>query len=112
MRIEINAGGLLGAATILQFQADSSKHLSNSDNVISAFITVRQKISEVEGQTPRLQETQSTLTERIQVEQQRKERVEDSKQAVEEFISYTTEVDLRVAESVSQNTEKFYQVNP
>ena len=34
MRIEINAGGISGAITVLQFQAASSKHLEKSNDVI------------------------------------------------------------------------------
>lgn len=58
MRIEINAGGISGAITVLQFQAAASKHLEKSNDVISAFVTVQRKTSQIEGQTPRLQEAQ------------------------------------------------------
>lgn len=43
MRIEINAGGISGAITVLQFQAAASKHLEKSNDVISAFVTVQRK---------------------------------------------------------------------
>ena len=112
MRIEINAGGISGAITVLQFQAAASKHLEKSNDVISAFVTVQRKTSQIEGQTPRLQEAQAALDERVQIEENRKAQVERVKQGVEDFLSHTVETDARVSNCVSQNTEKFYQVNP
>lgn len=63
MRIEINAEGISGAITVLQFQAAVSKHLEKSNDVISAFVTVQRKTSRIDGQTPRLQEAQAALAE-------------------------------------------------
>ena len=102
MRIEINAGGISGAITVLQFQAAASKHLEKSNDVISAFVTVQRKTSQIEGQTPRLQEAQAALDERVQIEENRKAQIDCVKQGVEDFLS----------DCVSQNAEKFYQVNP
>ena len=112
MRIEINAGGISGAITVLQFQAAASKHLEKSNDVISAFVTVQRKTSQIEGQTPRLQEVQAALAERVQIEENRKAQINRVKQGVEDFLSHTVETDARVSDCVSQNAEKFYQVNP
>lgn len=112
MRIEINAGGISGAITVLQFQAAASKHLEKSNDVISAFVTVQRKTSQIEGQTPRLQEAQAALAERVQIEENRKVQINRVKQGVEDFLSHTVKTDARVSDCVSQNAEKFYQVNP
>ena len=112
MRIEINAEGISGAITVLQFQAAVSKHLEKSNDVISAFVTVQRKTSRIDGQTPRLQEAQAALAERVQIEENRKVQINRVKQSVEDFLSHTVETDARVSDCVSQNAEKFYQVNP
>lgn len=112
MRIEINAGGISGAVTVLQFQAAADRHIAKTDAVISAFVTVKRKTSEVEGQTPRLQEAEAALTDRIQIEERRKEHIENVKCGVEAFLSRTAEIDAQIANCVTQNTEKFYEVNP
>lgn len=112
MRIEINAEGISGAITVLQFQATASKHLEKSNDVISAFVTVQRKTSRIDGQTPRLQEAQAALAERVQIEENRKVQINRVKQSVEDFLSHTVETDARVSDCVSQNAEKFYQVNP
>ena len=75
MRIEINAEGISGAITVLQFQAAVSKHLEKSNDVISAFVTVQRKTSRIDGQTPRLQEAQAALAERVQIEENRALRI-------------------------------------
>lgn len=112
MRIEINAEGISGAITVLQFQAAVSKHLEKSNDVISAFVTVQRKTSRIDGQIPRLQEAQAALAERVQIEENRKVQINRVKQSVEDFLSHTVETDARVSDCVSQNAEKFYQVNP
>lgn len=112
MRIEINAEGISSAITVLQFQTAASKHLEKSNDVISTFVTVQRKTSRIDGQTPRLQEAQAALAERVQIEENRKAQIDRVKQGVEDFLSHTVDTDARVSDCVSQNAEKFYQVNP
>ena len=112
MRIEINAEGISSAITVLQFQTAASKHLEKSNDVISTFVTVQRKTSRIDGQTPRLQEAQAALAERVQIEENRKAQINRVKQGVEDFLSHTVDTDARVSDCVSQNAEKFYQVNP
>ncbi len=112
MRIEINAGGLGGSLAISDFQSDMSKFITNVDNVISSFKTVKNEIYDVNGGTNHLQEALDNVEARITLEKNRKEAAQKVQKKADDFLDLVVRIDKKVAEEVNRNKEAFYKTNP
>ncbi len=112
MRIEINAGGLGGSLAISDFQSDMSKFITNVDNVISSFKTVKNEIYDVNGGTNNLQEALDNVEARINLEKTRKEAAQKVQKKADDFLDLVVRIDKKVAEEVNKNKEAFYKTNP
>ncbi len=112
MRIEINAGGLGGSLAISDFQSDMSKFITNVDNVISSFKTVKNEIYDVNGGTNNLQEALDNVEARITLEKNRKEAAQKVQKKADDFLDLVVRIDKKVAAEVNKNREAFYKTNP
>lgn len=108
MRIEIfNAG----TSTVSGFGIDFNALLSESDSVIVALKQMKNFAYNMNGGIGILQTAVSNIDTRLQAEESKKIALKSSKNKCESFIEHVVKVDSRVADTVSQNQEEFYNLN-
>ncbi len=112
MHIEINSGGLLGGASINDFQVDLDQFIGASNDILSAFKTVQNTTQNLNGGVGSLREALEQIGERIREEERKIEAAIEVQQKTIEFVALANRVDKQVAELVNQNREEFYRTNP
>lgn len=111
MKIEINAGGLLGGA-IADFQSDINNFSNSIDKVIDAFAKVKTDTYNLTGGVGNLQGALDAVQSRIAKESAKKEAINTVKNKTKDFIDLAINIDAQVAQNVNINKEEFYTKYP
>ena len=112
MKIELNAGGFGGGATIRGFQSDFSTFITKSEKVIASFKAVKQQVYNTSGGVGNLNSGLNNLQSRISREERKKERLQTAQRQASDFVDLAVRVDKKVATLVNKNKEQFYQKYP
>ncbi len=112
MHIEINNGGLLGGASINDFQVDLDQFIGASNDILSAFKTIENSTYNLNGGVGSLEEAVEAIGARIREEEHKIEAAIEVQQKTIEFVALANRVDKQVADLVNQNKEEFYRTNP
>ena len=103
MHIEINNGGLLGGASINDFQVDLDQFIGASNDILSAFKTVENSTYNLNGGVGSLEEAVEAIGARIREEEHKIEAAIEVQQKTIEFVALANRVDKQVADLVNQN---------
>lgn len=112
MRIEITTGGITSVLSVFGFEGLIDSGIDDVEKVLSGFKTVQNAISNVRGQDPKLVRAAEHIANRIESDNEKKERLNEFKNDYTAFVENTVKTDQKVALIVEQNKEKFYQINP
>ena len=112
MRIEITTGGITSVLPVFGFESLIDSGIDDVEKVLSGFKTVKNAISNVRGQDPKLVRAAEHIANRIERDTEKKERLNEFKNDYTALVENTVKTDQKVALIVEQNKEKFYQINP
>ena len=112
MKIEITTGGITSVLSVFGFEGLIDSGIDDVEKVLSGFKTVQNAISNVRGQDPKLVRAAEHIANRIESDNEKKERLNEFKNDYTAFVENTVKTDQKVALIVEQNKEKFYQINP
>jgi len=113
MRIELNAGGLVGLMTVASFGADYNKMLSAKKDVIKSFKAVESKVHNMNGGVGNLQGALESLERRVsQTEEKKLQKMETTGQKFAQFIQNTVKTDANVAKTLKMENLSFARENP
>lgn len=112
MRIEINAGGLGSALSVVEYQVEINAVASSIDGIISGFKAIRNSTLNLHGGTGNLYEAVENLDARIAKEEEKKSNAVEVKTKTVSFLDLAVRVDKQVAALVNINKDEFYRVNP
>ena len=111
MRIEISAGGIGYGTSVMEFSSVFDGFLSNTDNVISCFKTVKNETYSLSGGAGNLQTALDDLESRVRTEESLKENAVLAKAKSDSFLSLAQRIDNQVANDVKKNRDELYSVN-
>lgn len=111
MKIELNAGGLVGI-NIAMFQSNVSELNEEIEDVISAFQTVKQRVYNMSGGVGNLQGAIDDIQNRINMEERKKQALATVSQKATNFFELTLEIDTKVHDTISSREKKFYEDHP
>ena len=112
MRIEINAGGLGSALSVVEYQVGINAVAASIDGIISGFKSVRNSTLNLHGGIGNLYEAVESLDARIAKEEEKKSNAVEVKTKTVSFLDLAVRVDKQVAALVNINKDEFYRVNP
>ena len=112
MRIEMRAGGIMGTLNVAMYQATFNSFSNSSAKVKDDFDRVVSSFYSLNGGVGNLQNAVSLIQQRVRQESQKQENIRTTRQETNKFLEETVSCDKRVASIVSQNDDKFYEVNP
>ena len=111
MRIEINAGGIQGNASIEQMKSELTSLLESSLRLQNVLDQIKAYASNVSGGTARIGTAISNIQRRAEAENRRAQNIRDASNRVETFMANTRATDRRVAQQVTRNTKQLYDTN-
>ncbi len=111
MRIELNAGGLGGGATINGFQTDFSKMIKKSDRTVSSLKMVKAFTNVMNGGVGNLRGAVDSVERRLAAEEQRAENLRTVQREVNDFVDDVHKADRKAKTIVRKNEKEFYRVN-
>ena len=109
MRIELMS---TGASSISSMQNRLQNLHNNINATIQSLQNARQRINTLPGGAQNLSVAANNLQHRIGREQSKMDSVERLSQRVNTFISNTVQIDMQVAQQVTQNQSAFFSENP
>ncbi len=112
MRIEINAGGLGSALSVVEYQVGINAVAASIDGIISGFKSVRNSTLNLHGGIGNLYEAVESLDARIAKEEEKKSNAVEVKTKTVSFLDLAVRVDKQVSALVNINKDEFYRVNP
>ena len=112
MRLELNAGGLVGIS-VSSYQKNLKHFSSAAQSVHDDFNTVQKALNNVTGgMNSTLQTVSGYIGERIKKETKKIENVAETTKETISFLNNAVATDKKVAKIVNKNNSNFYKVNP
>lgn len=111
MRIELNAGGLGGMASIPSMQTDVSSLLSKSSSLLASFQGVKNFAYNMNGGVGSLENAVNQIESRISFEESRITALQEVNKKSNGFIELAIATDIKVGGLVNKNKNEFYNVN-
>ena len=112
MRLELNAGGLVGIS-VSSYQKNLKHFSSATQSVHDDFNTVQKALNNVTGgMNSTLQTVSGYIGERIKKETQKVQNIAETQKETISFLNGAVATDKKVARIVNKNNSDFYKVNP
>lgn len=111
MRIELNAGGLCGMASISSMQSDINSLLSKSNSLMASFQRVKNFAYNMNGGVGNLGNAVNQIESRISFEESRITALQEVDKKSNGFIELAIATDINVGGLVNKNKNEFYNVN-
>lgn len=111
MRIELNAGGLVGE-NILAFNDNFLKLEKSIDSVISSFKQVTQEMYNLNGGVGVLSSALDDIQARISSERRKKNELSKVAQKTNDFLTSTIRIDKDVARKIDERKQQLYDKFP
>lgn len=111
MRIELNAGGLVGE-NILAFNDNFLKLEKSIDSVISSFKQVTQEMYNLNGGVGVLSSALDDIQARISSERRKKNELSKVAQKTNDFLTSTIRIDKDVARKINERKQQLYDKFP
>lgn len=111
MRIELNAGGLMGN-NISTFQTNLSNFTDKIDDVISSFQTIQRRTYNINGGIGSLENAIDSIQARIDTEKRKKQEISNVQAKFETFLHLTIDTDKKVSNKIEEKKYEFYKNYP
>ena len=112
MRININAGGMFGSGGVAAMQTSLDLLHYSIEDTIEDLHSLNEKIRNVNGGTHNLEGALSSINNRIQAEEAKKENLEVTAQRFNTFLENAVRIDNAVSKTIKQEQKTFYNDFP
>lgn len=112
MRININAGGMFGSGGVAAMQTSLDLLHYSIEDTIEDLHSLNEKIRNVNGGTHHLEGALSSINNRIQAEEAKKENLEATAQRFNTFLDNAVRIDNAVSRTIKQEQKAFYKDFP